>query len=117
MYPVTVYICPDGDLRFAGENEITCWPPCCRTLALFAAAPLTNPHGVVQMFKACVQLLAACIPVMFWLSSPGIGGGAPGTVGGCVRPVARDTSAIGSDDCAKLMVRVYIVICVTLTAP
>jgi len=70
-----VYICPDGDLKFAGENETTCWPPCWRTVALLAAAPFRNPQGVVQMFSACPQFVLACWPVMFWLNTPGIGGG------------------------------------------
>ena len=89
-------VCPDGDLRFGGENETTCWPPCWRTVALLAAAPFRKPHGVVQMFSAWFQLVLACVPVMFWLNTPGIGAGAPGTVGGCVGPVARETSAAGS---------------------
>ena len=57
MYPVTVYGCPDADFKFnfSGENETTCWPPCCRTVALLVAASLRNPHGVVQMFCACPQ--------------------------------------------------------------
>ena len=112
-----MYICPDGDLKFGGENETTCWPPCWRTVALLAAAPFRKPHGVVQMFSACAQLVLACMPVMFWLNTPGIGAGTPGTVGGCVGPVARETSAVGSAACPKLIVRVYLVICVTFTGP
>src|SRR5687768_17954103 len=54
---------------------------------------------------------------MFWLNTPGIGGGVPGTVGGCVGPVALDTRAVGLGAGAKLIVRVYIVIWVTLTGP
>src|SRR5688572_17900730 len=107
MYPVTVYVWPDGDLKLAGENETTCWPPCWRTAALLAAAPFRKPHGVVQMFSACVQFVLACVPVMFWLNTPGIGAGVPGTAGGCVGPVARETSAAGSAAWPKLIVRVY----------
>ena len=55
--------------------------------------------------------------VMFWLNTPGIGAGAPGTVGGCVGPVALETSAVGLAAGPKLIVRVYMVICVTLTGP
>ena len=69
------------------------------------------------MFRAWPQLVVACSPVMFWLSTPGIGAGTPGTVGGCVGPVARETSAVGSVVCPKLIARVYWVICVTLSAP
>src|SRR5215510_3657194 len=54
---------------------------------------------------------------MFWLNTPGTGAGAPGTVGGCVGPVARETSAAGSPGRPKLNVRLYWVICVTLTVP
>ena len=54
---------------------------------------------------------------MFWLSTPGIGAGAPGTVGGCVGPVALETSAVGLAAGAKLIVRVYVVIWVRLTGP
>src|SRR5688500_8359636 len=46
-----------------------------------------------------------------------MGGGIPGTVGGCVGPVARETSAVGLAGSPKLTVRVCIVICVALTAP
>ena len=46
------------------------------------------------------------MPVMFWLNTPGIGAGTPGTVGGCVGPVARDTSAVGAAGGAKVIVRV-----------
>src|SRR4029450_14112453 len=101
----------------AGVNETSCTPPCCRTVALFAAAPFRNPHGVVQMLSACAQLLPAWAPVMFWLNTPGGWGGTPGTAGGWVGPVARETRAVGSGGCPKLMVRVYWVIWVTLTGP
>ena len=93
-------------MRLAGENDTTCWPPCCRAVALLAAAPFRKPHGVVQMLRAWFQLLLACMPVMFWLNTPGIGAGTPGTVGGWVGPVARETSAVGLAAGAKLMVRV-----------
>src|SRR6187455_2481138 len=99
-------------------NDTICWPPCARTVALpAAAAPFRNPHGVVQTLSACPQFVVACMLLMFWLNTPGIGAGTPGTVGGCVGPVARDTSAIGPAAVPKLMVRVYIVICVRLIAP
>src|SRR5215510_13149702 len=99
---------------FAGENEISCWPFCDRSVALFAAAPFRKPQGVVQMFRACAQVPAACAPVMFWLKTPGAGAGTPGTVGGCVGPVARETSDAWSAGGAKVIVRVYCVICVRL---
>ena len=73
---------------------------------MWRAAPFKKPHGVVQMFSAWFQLLLACMPVMFWLNAPGIGGGTPGTVGGCVVPVARETSAVGLDAGANVIVRV-----------
>ena len=69
------------------------------------------------MFSAWFQLVSACMPVMFWLNTPGIGAGVPGTVGGWVGPVALETSAVGLAAGPKLIVRVYIVICVTLTGP
>src|SRR5262245_36333701 len=95
MCPVTLYVCPDGDLMFGGENVTSCCPPCWRTVALLAAAPFKKPQGVVQMLSAWFQLLLACWPVMFWLNTPGIGAGTPGTVGGCVGPVARETRPSG----------------------
>ena len=49
------------------------------------------------------------------LDLPGIGAGVPGTVGGWVGPVARETSAARFDDGAKSMVRVYAVITVVFT--
>src|SRR5688500_14735184 len=117
MYPVTVYVEPDGDIKPAGENETICWPPCCLTVALFAAAPFRNPHGVIQMFSACPQLPAACPAVIVWLSNPGIGTGPPGTDGGCVVPVARETRAVIVSGFAKLMARLYSAMVVALTVP
>ena len=75
-----------------------------------------NPHGVVQIFSAWTQFVA-CTPLMFWLKTPGTGAGEPGTTGGWVGPVARDTSAVGPAAVPKLIVRVYIVIFVRFTAP
>ena len=43
--------------------------------------------------------------------------GTPGTAGGCVGPVARDTRAVWSLGIANVIVRVYCVIWVTLTDP
>ena len=43
---------------------------------------------------------------MFWLKTPGIGGGNPGTVGGIVGPVARETRAVGLAAAPNEMVRV-----------
>jgi hypothetical protein len=51
------------------------------------------------------------------LKTPGVGAGTPGTVGGCVGPVARDTRSVGAAGGAKVIVRVYSVIRVALTGP
>src|SRR5688572_14549688 len=95
---------------------MTCWPPCWRAVALFAAAPFRKPQGVVQTFNALFQLFS-CWPEMFWLNTPGIGAGVPGTVGGWVGPVARETRACGVAGGWKVIVRVYCVICVTFVGP
>src|SRR5687767_3662286 len=102
---------------FGVWNETSWSRPCWRTVALFAAAALRKPHGVDQTLNACAKLLPSCVPVMFWLNTPGTGAGAPGTVGGWVGPVARDTRSAGAAGGAKLIVRVYCVICVALTGP
>ena len=69
------------------------------------------------MFCACPQDEVACVAVMFWLNTPGVGGGAPGTVGGCVGPVARERSGAASAGLSKLIVRVYCVMSVRFTGP
>src|SRR5688572_6574796 len=67
------------------------------------------------MLSACAHWPLACIALMFWLKTPGIGAGTPGTVGGCVGPVARDTSPMVVG--AKVTVRVYCVTTVVLVGP
>ena len=86
-------------------------------MAPCAAAPFRKPHGVVQTFSACAQLLPACALVMFWLNTPAGCAGTPGIAGGRVGPVARETRAVGSPAESNLSVRVYCVIVVTLTGP
>jgi hypothetical protein len=49
----------------AGDQETTDNRPSCRTVALLAAAPLRNHHGVIQISSCCVQAFWA--GVMFWL--------------------------------------------------
>src|SRR5918993_3758817 len=101
----------------AGENETIRLRPCERTVALLAAAALRKPHGVDQTLNACAKAVFSCWPVTFWLNTPGVGAGAPGTVGGIVGPVARDTRSVAAAGWPKLMVRVYSVMRVVLTGP
>ena len=84
------YVLAPGAL---GENVTTRVSPSVRSVGAIGAAEaaVRNPHGVIQMLSPCVQPWA-CVAVMFWASVPAGCGGTPGTSGGCVVPVARETS-------------------------
>ena len=65
------------------------------TVALLAAAPLRNPHGVTQISICCYH--AGVAGVMIWLYFPAGGSGPPRTsAGGCESPVAREAGCVKS---------------------
>ena len=68
---------------------------CGAAIALLAAAPLRNPHGVIQISSCCAQAVFA--GVMFcwklpWTAGPPVTGAAN------VTPVARDAGCVKSID-------------------
>src|SRR6185436_5215944 len=78
---------PEG--AFCVVFQVTIFlPPCVRTVALLAAAPFRNPHGVVQISSCCAHALA-CAAVMFCWNCPCTATG-PVTGAAQVTAVARD---------------------------
>ena len=69
---------------------------CARTVALLAAAPLRNPHGVIQISSCCAHAVLA--GVMFCWPFP-CTAGPPVTGAAYVTHVARDAG------CAKSIAR------------
>ena len=65
------------------------------TVALFAAAPLRKPHGVIQISSCCAHALLA--GVMFCWNAPWTAG-PPVTGAAKVTPVARDAGCVKSID-------------------
>src|SRR5258705_13387733 len=98
MYPLTLYVSPDGAFC-AGIHVSTLYGTplifVVFSVALFAAAPLRNPHGVTQISICCGQ--AGVAALMIWLYLPIGGSGPPRTAaGGCVSPVARNAGCVKS---------------------
>ena len=64
-------------------------------VALFAAAPLRNPHGVIQISRCCAQAVLA--GVMFCWNAA-CTAGPPVTGAANVIPVAREAGCVKSID-------------------